>query len=158
MKWRNFFPVEPANHYSKRCFTAKVRSSLQRGSNFKAMVRGSENLADSCPGTTRNRICSIFLRQREMGESHALLDRQQGSLVLLSERQQCSLVFSFEKIEEINISKEIWCYLLNRNMSITTDYPSSVLNIVVDRESRKKPGSSERLLNPKIFQAVLQLQ
>ena len=93
-----------------------------------------------------------------MGESHALLDRQQGSLVLLSERQQCSLVFSFEKIEEINISKEIWCYLLNRNMSITTDYPSSVLNIVVDRESRKKPGSSERLLNPKIFQAVLQLQ
>ena len=60
------------------------------------MVRGSENLADSRPGTTRNKICSIFLRQREMGESHTLLDRQQGSLVLLSERQQCSLVFSFE--------------------------------------------------------------
>ena len=96
LKWPNFFPVEPANRYSKRCFTDKVRSSLQRGSNIKAMVRGSENLAHSCPETTRNKICSIFLRQREMSESHTLLDRQQGSLVLLSERQQCSLVFSFE--------------------------------------------------------------
>ena len=33
-------------------------------------------------GTTSNKTGSIFLRQREKGESHTLSDRQQGSLVL----------------------------------------------------------------------------
>ena len=42
-------------------------------------------------------------------------------------------------------------------MAITAEYLPSVLNTVADRESRKKPDSSEWLLHPKVFQAVSRL-
>ena len=38
----------------------------------------------------------------------------------------------------IKLSKDIWHYVLNHNMAITAEYLPSVLNTVVDRESRKK--------------------
>ena len=95
-QWPNFFSVEPTHDYSKRCFIDRVGSSLQRRSNIRTMIRGSENLAHKCAGTTSNKIGSIFLRQREMSHSHTLSDRQQGILVLLSDRQQSSLVLPFE--------------------------------------------------------------
>ena len=62
-------------------------SSLQWGSNIKGIVKGRENLINvrkpyKCAGTTSDKTGSIFLHQREKGESHTLSDRQQGSLVL----------------------------------------------------------------------------
>ena len=86
---------------------------------------------------------SIFLHQREKGETHTLSDRQQGSLVL---------PFCL-----IRLNKKIWHYLLNHNIAITAEYLPSVLNTVADRESRKKPDPSEWLLHPKVFQAVSRL-
>ena len=85
----------------------------------------------------------IYLHQREKGETHTLSDRQQSSLVL---------PFCL-----IRLNKEIWHYLLNHNIAITAEYLPSVLNTVADRESRKKPDSSEWLLHPKVFQAVSRL-
>ena len=49
------------------------------------MVIGRENLKNKFAGTTSNKIGSIFLYQREKGESHTLSGRQQSSLVLLFE-------------------------------------------------------------------------
>ena len=49
------------------------------------MVIGRENLTNKFAGTTSNKIGSIFLYQREKGESHTLSGRQQSSLVLLFE-------------------------------------------------------------------------
>ena len=77
----NFFSVEPTSNYSNRCFPGRVESSLQWGSN-RAMVWGREILTHKCAGTTSNKTGSLFLHQREKGESHTLSDRQQGSLVL----------------------------------------------------------------------------
>ena len=57
----------------------------------------------------------------------------------------------------IKLSKEFWYYLLNHNMSITVEYLPSVLNIVANRESRKKPDSLEWLLHSKNFQAFSRL-
>ena len=94
-------------------------------------------------GTTNNKMGSIFLHQREKGETHTLSDRQQGSLVL---------PFCL-----IRLNKKIWHYLLNHNIAITAEYLPSVLNTVADRESRKKPDPSEWLLHPKVFQAVSRL-
>ena len=82
LQWPNFFSVEPTSNYSNRCFPDRVGSSLQWGSNIRAMVRGREILTHKCAGTTSNKTGSIFLHQREKGESHTLSDRQQGSLVL----------------------------------------------------------------------------
>ena len=55
----------------------------------------------------------------------------------------------------IRLSKEIWHYLLNHNMAITAEYLPSVLNTVADRESRKKPDSSEWLLPSKVCKQFL---
>ena len=61
------------------------------------------------------------------------------------------------KNDHIRLIKEIWHYLLNHNMAITAEYLPSVLNTVADRESRKKPDSSEWLHHPKVSQAVSRL-
>ena len=151
LQWPKFFSVEPTSNYSNRCFPDSVGSSLQWGSNIRPMVRGRENLTHECAGTTSNKTGSIFIHQREKGKSHTLSDRQKGNLVLPFEN-------GGNKNENMNrLSKEIWHYLLNHNMAITAEYLPSVLNTVADRESRKKPDSSEWLLHPKVFQAVSQL-
>ena len=54
----------------------------------------------------------------------------------------------------IKLSNEIGHYLLNQNISITSEYLLSVLNAVVDVKSRKKTDSSEWFLYLKIFQEV----
>ena len=93
----------------------------------------------------------IFVHQREKVESHTLPDRQQGNLVLLFENE------GNKERNMIRLSKEIWHYLVNHNMATTAEYLPSVMNTVADKESRKKPDSSEWLLHPKVFQAVSQL-
>ena len=63
----------------------------------------------------------------------------------------------------IKLNQEICHYLLNPNISITAGYLPSVLNTIVNRESKKKKkkkkktGTSECLLDPKVFQAVSEL-
>ena len=86
LQWPNFVLIKPTNYYSNRCVLEKIGSSLQRGSNIRAMVIGRENFTNKFAGTTSNKIGSIFLYQREKGESHTLSGRQQGSLVLLFEK------------------------------------------------------------------------
>ena len=155
LQWPKFFSVEPTSNYSNRCFPDRVGSSLQWGSNIKGIVKGRENLINvrkpyKCAGTTSDKTGSIFLHQREKGESHTLSDRQQGSLYLFK-------LGGTKNEHMIRLSKEMWHYLLNRNMAITAEYLPSVLNTVADRESRKKPDPSEWLLHPKVFQAVSRL-
>ena len=75
LQWQNFFSIEPKSNYSNRCFPERVGSSLQWGSNIRAMVRGRENLTHKSAGTTSNKTGSIFLHQREKGESYTLSDR-----------------------------------------------------------------------------------
>ena len=62
-----------------------------------------------------------------------------------------------KSLEMIKLSKEIWDYLLSRGITIATEYLSSKLNIIADRESREKVDSSEWKLDPKVFQGLVQL-
>ena len=57
----------------------------------------------------------------------------------------------------VKLSWEIWDYLLSRGITITTEYLPSKLNITADRESREKVDSSERKIDPKVFQGLFQL-
>ena len=131
LQWLNFFSFEPTSNFSNRCFPDKVGSSLQCGSNIRVMVRGRENLAHKCVATISNKIDSIFLHQREKSESHTLIDKEQGRLVLPFEN-------GGNKEHIIRLSKEIWHYLLNRNMYITVEYLPSGLNTVAARESSQE--------------------
>ena len=62
-------------------------------------------------------------------ENHKLSDRKQGRLVLLSKKRGET---KYEHM--IKFSQEVQNYLLNHNMSITTEYLISVLNTIADRE------------------------
>ena len=126
-------------------------SSLQRVSNIKVMIRGGENLADKSAGITIKKFSSIFLHQRKSRKNHALSDKQQYSLVLFFKMKRK------KNRHLVKLSKEIWQYLLNHNLSIIiAEYLPLAPNTVEDRELRKKRHSSEWLLHPKVFQTFSQ--
>ena len=52
------------------------------------------------------------------------------------------------------ISKEIWKYLLDHQITITVEYLPGVLNIIADKMSRSVKDLSEWMLNPKVFQIL----
>ena len=62
-----------------------------------------------------------------------------------------------KSLKMIKLSKEISDYLLSRGIKIATEYLSSKLNIIADREFREKVDSSEWKLDPKVFQRPVQL-
>ena len=107
LQWPNFVLIKPTNYYSNRCVLERIGSSLQRGSNIRAMVIGRENFTNKFAGTTSNKIGSIFLYQREKGESHTLSGRQQGSLVLLFENGgggRGSKERTYDQIEQLDLA------------------------------------------------------
>ncbi len=52
------------------------------------------------------------------------------------------------------ISKRIWKFLLDREISLTAGWIPSKLNWRADRESRRPPNSSDWLLHPPVFSAL----
>ena len=56
----------------------------------------------------------------------------------------------------LKLSKEIWQYLLKHQITITTEYLPSSLNMEADWQSRNSRDPSEWKLCPKVFQQVCQ--
>lgn len=56
LQWPNVFSIDPTNDDSNRCFSDRVRRSLQR----EIAIRG-ENLAHKSDGTASDKIGSISL-------------------------------------------------------------------------------------------------
>ena len=73
-----------------------------------------------------SKIGCIFLDQGEKSERHFQINKKAALLYLLK-------VGGTKNEHMIKLSEEVWHYLLNHNMSITTGYLPSVLNTVVDR-------------------------
>ena len=57
----------------------------------------------------------------------------------------------------IDITKRIWSFLLEKNMSLTVEYVPSKLNVVADWESRNWRDSSEWLLKHSVFKTITNL-
>ena len=56
--------------------------------------------------------------------------------------------------EMVDLSKEIWGYLLQKQITLTAEYLPGIMNVEADRESHRATDSSEWKLNPIIFQKV----
>ena len=54
-------------------------------------------------------------------------------------------------LDLINLSQEIWNYLLNRQITITFEYLPGIQNVIADKESRVMKDFSEWKLNRKNF-------
>ena len=52
------------------------------------------------------------------------------------------------------LSKEIWDYLLSKEITITGEYLPGLLNVEADIQSRTARDASECKLNPRIFQKI----
>ena len=57
----------------------------------------------------------------------------------------------------VQISKEIWEYLLEKGIAITAEYLPGALNREADMQSRTVKDSSEWKLNPVVFQTFANL-
>ena len=125
LQWPNLFSIEPTNDYSTRCFLDRLGSSLQWGSNIKAMDRGGENFLYKCIGTTSNKSSFMFLHQREKSGRHTLSHRRQGSLVLPFENGR-RIEQTYDQIKQINLalcSKSQYAYQ-SRKPAFSTEYSS----------------------------------
>ena len=52
------------------------------------------------------------------------------------------------------LSKEIWDYLLSKEITITAEYLAGLLNVEADTQSKTVRDASEWKLNPRIFQKI----
>ena len=52
------------------------------------------------------------------------------------------------------LSKEIWDYLLSKEITITAEYLAGLLNVEADTQFRTVRDTSEWKLNPRIFQKI----
>ena len=62
-----------------------------------------------------------------------------------------------KSVKLVSLSKEIWEYLLDRGITITTENLPSAMNVIADQESREKMDSSEWMLCPKVFSQICRL-
>ena len=146
LQWQNFFSIEPKSNYSNRCFPERVGSSLQWGSNIRAMVRGRENLVLELLAIKL--VLFSFTKGKRVTAIHFQIDNK-AALSYLSKMR-------ITKNEHmIRLSKEIRHYLLNRNMAITAEYLPPVLNTVANRESRKKQTLQSGFFIAKFFKSFL---
>ena len=58
----------------------------------------------------------------------------------------------------IELAKEIWEYLLHREITITAEYLPSSMNVEADWQSRNSKDYSEWKLLPQIFQRICQIK
>ena len=58
----------------------------------------------------------------------------------------------------LQVTKEIWDYLLANGIAVTAEYLPSSLNIQADWQSRNHRDSSDWKLNPKIFSQIVKIR
>ena len=63
-----------------------------------------------------------------------------------------------QNLKMVELTKEIWDYLLNWGITITAEYLPSELNLAADWESRNNLESSKWMLSHQSFQKVCQIK
>ena len=99
--------------------------------------------------SSRTGYQNLYKRERGLFDSHS--NRQHSSLMLFNKNGGGGA-----KSMELNmISKRIWLYLLEREITLTAEWIPTHLNVTADRESRNVNDSSEWKLNTNIFHRLI---
>lgn len=91
-----------------------------------------------------------FLRLREVRSVHVRVDNFVALTYLVKMGGTKSKMLC-------DISHRIWEFLLDQGVSLTASWIPSALNVEADGGSRRKPNSSEWLLNPQVFLRVTKI-
>ena len=116
------------------------------------MVQTRGHVAHKCPRVTSNKICTPDLYQGKIKSSNSLSGGQQDCFSILTQDR------GTHSSQLLNISKEIWKYLLDKQIIITAEYLSSKLNVRADWESRNCRDMSDWKLDWGIFQKITRVR
>ena len=92
-----------------------------------------------------------FNKEKQLSSIHFQIDNKTALKYLLK-------MGGTKSAQMVDISKEIWEYLLSNGITITGEYLPSPLNVEADWESRNVQDNSEWKLSPKVFQRICQMR
>ena len=111
------------------------------------MVQGGEKTSNQCARTKSSKICvSILPSKHETLEQHRHSKGQHGRSFLSNEDWATNnQVF-------VELSKQIWNYLMSKRIILTAEDLPGVLNVEADFESRNVKDSNEWMLKRELLQ------
>ncbi len=152
-------PVEREEHAAEgsglsdriRCVTDRVGSSLQPPTDWRAMVKGGAEPAHKLPELLAATLALKSFTKGQTGLS-VLLKMDNTTAVAYVNNQGGTV-----SRELVRLSKELWTWCLQRNITIKAQHLPGRLNQVADSESRTMLDRSDWKLDSRVFQQIHQL-
>ena len=111
-----------------------------------SMVFCGESLAQKCSRIESNEASDSFFYKIQKNKFNSSTDRQHDIYLLNMGRTQNKHL--------MEISKEIWGYLIERKIHLTAEYISSLSNQIADWTSRNFQDSNKQKLCPTVFKQI----
>ena len=135
---------------TNRCVKKGMGCCMSMHINRGSMAKWGTVITHWCVRTENSKISFFDLQQTKIFESSSFSNRQHHCHTQFCENDRK------RNQRLLNLSKEIWQYLLKHEITVTAKYLSSSLNVEADWQSQNSRGSSEWKLCPKVFQHVCQ--
>ena len=148
LQWPIGYTATGIGPYSDRCIQKRPGDCMSRDQNGGSVVQEGTGSTYQSAETFSHKVCHFDICQNVKNVSHTHSGRQHDSLELFAENGR-------EKNPELmQISKEIWEFLLGQEITITAEYLPENLNYKADWESRHQKDSSEWKLCPLVFSKI----
>ena len=148
LQWPIGYTATGIGPYSDRCIQKRPGDCMSRDQNGGSVVQEGTGSTYQSAETFSHKVCHFDICQNVKNVSHTHSGRQHDSLELFAENGR-------EKNPELmQISKEIWKFLLGQEITITAEYLPENLNYKADWESRHQKDSSEWKLCPLVFSKI----
>ena len=135
-----------------RCFQRdRLGSSLQWSQDRRDLVDTGNRQTYPYSRITCSQVSLSQFHQEPSKHSHSFSDRQYNCNFLSIEKG------GTKSQELLEVSKEIWKYLISKEITITAEYLPGILNKLADWESRNPITSSEWILHRSIFQHIIKI-
>ena len=141
VQWEKSSPSLSGYVYDNRCLQKGLESFLSGSEDRGSLVSKGKRTGYTNSGIESSKTCHFSIHiQMENTSALSYLVKMGGT------QNQVML----------DLSKEIWAYLIKHKITITVEYLPSKLNFIADWESRNVRDQSGWKLSPKIFQMICQ--
>ena len=148
IQWKVPYSVSSRIDNTDRCLENRMWGSLSGSDHKGLLVSPGTEFTHQYFGTSSSKTSVIELHKKQKCSIDSLSGRQHTHFSLKMGGTKC--------LRMIELSKEIWEFLISRGIAVTAEYLLSVMNIWANRESRQEMDSSEWKLNPQVFTMICQ--
>ena len=149
LQWKTSVNNTPRSNHIFRCIEEGFGCLVSRDYHGGLMVFSGESLAHKCSRVRNSEASNFFFYKIQETKINSSTDRQHDSplfyLLNMGETQNKHL---------IEISKEIWGYLIEKKIHLTAEYIPSLSNQTADWASRNFQDSSKWKLCPTVFKQI----